>query len=263
MSPFIINEPTCISFSGGRTSAYMLWRVLEEHGGLPDEAVVCFANTGKEDEATLEFVNDCSVNWSVPIVWLEYTPNQPKFKVVNYETANRVGDPFSQLISKRSFLPNSVMRFCTTELKINPISAYMKSIGVNEFETMAGIRADEPKRLVKMRQSLRAPLAAAGVTQIDVQKFWSNNGFDLGLEFRDKVTPLGNCDLCFMKGLHQIASIIQQQPSRAVWWAEQESKIGGRFSKDRPDYASMIKFAKEQTDMFDQNEETIACFCGD
>ena len=50
MNPFQINEPTCISFSGGRTSAYMLYKVLEAHQmSLPDEAVVCFANTGKEE----------------------------------------------------------------------------------------------------------------------------------------------------------------------------------------------------------------------
>ena len=30
----------------------MLWRVLQSNGGLPIEAIVCFANTGKEDEAT-------------------------------------------------------------------------------------------------------------------------------------------------------------------------------------------------------------------
>jgi len=63
INPYRISEPTCISFSGGRTSAFMLWNVLQANDGkLPDEAIVCFANTGKEDEATLKFVHDCSVN---------------------------------------------------------------------------------------------------------------------------------------------------------------------------------------------------------
>ena len=49
--PFKIIEPTVISFSGGRTSAYMLWRVLQSNNGkLPEDAIVCFANTGKEEE---------------------------------------------------------------------------------------------------------------------------------------------------------------------------------------------------------------------
>ena len=30
---FLIDSPTCISFSGGRTSAYMLHKVLESGGG--------------------------------------------------------------------------------------------------------------------------------------------------------------------------------------------------------------------------------------
>lgn len=60
MNPYLITEPTSISFSGGRTSGYMLYKILQANGGkLPDDAVVLFANTGKEDEATLKFINDC------------------------------------------------------------------------------------------------------------------------------------------------------------------------------------------------------------
>lgn len=72
--PFRITGPAIISFSGGRTSGYMLWRILQAHGGtLPEDVIVTFANTGKEREETLRFVHDCGTHWNVPIVWLEYT----------------------------------------------------------------------------------------------------------------------------------------------------------------------------------------------
>ena len=37
-----------ISFSGGRTSGYMLHRILKANGDLPDRVKVLFANTGRE-----------------------------------------------------------------------------------------------------------------------------------------------------------------------------------------------------------------------
>ncbi len=261
--PFIIDSPTCISFSGGRTSAYMLWRTLQANGGLPEEAKVCFCNTGREAEETLQFVKDCEDHWNIPITWLEYDLSDLKFKIVSFETANRGGQPFADLIKKRKFLPNSVMRFCTGEMKILTIERYFKSLGIDEFETMVGIRADEPRRVAKMVDTKLMPLARAGVYQSDVQSFWKTNHFDLKLTFRNGITDMGNCDLCFMKGLHQISSLVAENPERAVWWAEQEELIGGRFSKDRPTYAQIIKFTKEQRDMFDPNEEAISCFCGD
>jgi 3'-phosphoadenosine 5'-phosphosulfate sulfotransferase (PAPS reductase)/FAD synthetase len=262
-NPFIIDEPTVISFSGGRTSAYMLWRVLQAHNmSLPSDAIVCFANTGKEDEATLKFVHDCETHWNVPIVWLEYADNDTKFNVVNFETASRNGEPFDVLTTKRNYLPNPVARFCTSELKVLTIDRYMKSIDKPEYETMVGIRADEKRRAAKMRDSKLTPLVVDGVTQSDVQWFWKNNGFDLDLNFRDGVTALGNCDLCYLKGANQIMSLIRDNPSRAIWWAGQEEKIKSTFRSDRPSYSEMLKYSKEQIDMF-PNEEAIACFCGD
>jgi len=259
---FKIDSPTCISFSGGRTSAYMLWRVLQENNGLPEEAIVCFANTGKEDEATLRFVDRCSKEWGVPITWLEYRAG-PTFEVVDFDTASRDGEPFAELIEKRNYLPNPVARFCTGELKVLTIDRYFKSIGVPEYETMVGIRADEQRRAAKMKDGKLIPLARAGVTQADVQDFWKKSFFDLELEFHDGVTASGNCDLCFLKGAHQIQSLIQQKPERAIWWVKQEQIVGATFRSDRPTYAQMARFAEQQTDMFDPKEEAIACFCGD
>ena len=261
--PFKITEPTCISFSGGRTSAYMLWRVLQSNSGLPSDALVCFANTGKEVEETLKFVQDCEQSWDIPINWLEYISEPPRFKTVNFDSASRNGEPFAQLIVKKNYLPNPIARFCTAELKVLTIDRYLKSIGVPSYETMVGIRADEKRRVAKMRDTKLTPLVDAAVFQKDVQDFWKSYKFDLGLSFSGKVTNLGNCDLCYLKGAHQIASLIADKPDRAVWWASMEEKIGATFRSDRPSYASMLKFSKEQVDMFDRNEEAISCFCGD
>ena len=62
-----------ISFSGGRTSGYMLHRILEANGDLPDRVKVLFANTGREMSGTLDFVHNVEKNWGVDITWLEYS----------------------------------------------------------------------------------------------------------------------------------------------------------------------------------------------
>ena len=262
VNPYEITEPTCISFSGGRTSAYMLYQVLQAHGGkMPDNGIVCFANTGKEEEATLKFVNDCSVNWGVPIIWLEYQSENPKFKIVDYASASRNGEPFAELIAKRQYLPNAVARFCTSELKVLPIDRYFKSIGVNEYETLVGIRADEPRRVAKMRLNKDVkltPLATNGVTEKIVWDFWNKQLFDLELA---KFSGASNCDLCFLKGAKILIGLVQQKPERAIWWADMEKQIGGRFSKDKPTYDQMMKFTKDQSSLFD--DASIECFCGD
>ena len=278
--PFKIDGPTCISFSGGRTSAYMLWRVLQSNGGtLPAEAVVCFANTGKEEEATLEFVRDCAVNWGVPITWLEYTAadeTKDRYKLVSFDTASRNGEPFELLIRARNYLPNPVARFCTVELKVRAIHRHLKAIGWTEWDSMLGIRADEPRRLAKIgnqdygkHEEKCAPLGQAGIAKEDVAAFWRAQPFDLGLPSNNGVTMHGNCDLCFLKGGAQLVSLIAEKPERAIWWAKMESLAlaskpsGAVFRSDRPSYAAMLEFSQDQRDMFDANEEAIACFCGD
>jgi 3'-phosphoadenosine 5'-phosphosulfate sulfotransferase (PAPS reductase)/FAD synthetase len=282
--PFHIGERTCISFSGGRTSGYMLWRVLRANGGLPADAVVCFANTGKEEEATLRFVRDCQLNWGVPIHWLEWRASEEQFQEVTYETASREGEPFEALIRKRKYLPNPITRFCTSELKIRTMHRFLRTIGWfdNEdgWQQFVGIRADEQRRVSKIRERGRStelvreemvmPLADAGVTVRDVGAFWSSQPFDLGLASVNGKTLEGNCDLCFLKPPKQRLSLIRARPGRATWWAKMESlglsdkPLGNVFHVDEPTYAQMLAFARDQGEMFgDDDREPISCFCGD
>lgn len=275
--PFKITEKTCISFSGGRTSGYMLRRFIDANGGgLPDDAVAVFSNTGKEDEATLRYIQRCSDEWGVPIVWIEYDAEQ-RFRVVDFETAARDGQPFETIIRKKEYLPNPVTRFCTVELKIRPMHWYLKSLGWDEYNMATGIRADEQRRVAKIRArgsssesasaSMILPLDDAGVTAQHVGEFWRNHHFDLELPNINGKTMHGNCDLCFLKGGNQVASLIAEKPSRAIWWAKMEAlalasrPAGAVFRSDRPSYAQMMKFAANQMPLF--NDESIECFCGD
>ena len=123
-NPYKVESPALISFPGGRTSGYMLYHILNAFDGkLPEGVYVTFANTGKERTETLDFVNDCSGHWGVPIHWLEFRDSQEKAKFdryieVDYESASRDGTPFDALINRKGYLPNPMTRFCTVELKI-------------------------------------------------------------------------------------------------------------------------------------------------
>ena len=263
----------------------MLWRILQAHGGkLPDDVVVLFANTGKEMPETLDFVQECSERWGMPIVWLEYRPKiegKKQFAVVDYDSASRNGEPYEWLITDRGYLPNPIARFCTVELKIRVMHKYLRSLGWDEWMSCIGIRADEERRLAKMRARGRstetpdetpyAPLGEAGISVEDVGRFWSEQPFDLRLPNMNGRTMHGNCDLCFLKGGDQIMSLIREKPERAIWWSAQEERVranggfkgdGDVFRKDRPTYAEMLAYSKSQVELFG-DEPLQDCACTD
>lgn len=243
-----------LSISGGRTSGYMLRRILDEAGPLPERCVVAFMNTGREMPETLDFVAEMETQWGVPIVWLEYLDERPWFRVVSHATASADGEPFAAMVRRRKLLPNVVTRFCTSELKIRPLSRYLRSLGWEHWSAGIGIRADEPRRLkrepsTKSRETLWYPLADAGVTSADVLSWWESNGFDLQLPTIGGRTWLGNCDGCFLKSEAARAMLVRDYPERAAWWEglEAEFKAVSRstFSK-RWNWASLAEFIDRQ-----------------
>lgn len=275
--PFAITGPALIQFSGGRTSAYMLWRILRAHGGaLPDEVRPVFQNTGREMPETLDFVRDCAERWDVPVTWLEYRPGG--FAIVDHATAARNGEPFDAMLAHKKTLPNPVMRFCTIELKIRVAHKFARSLGWGRYMAVTGLRADEMRRVSRARTRAEAgkdgfdvamPLAEAGVTKQDVATFWAAQNWGLRLPSVNGTTPMGNCDLCFLKSAATITGIMRARPERARWWIEKEAAgnpqhnaAAAYFRNDRPSYASMARAVAEQREMdFGDADALIDCHC--
>lgn len=295
MNPYRIEGPAVISFSGGRTSGYMLRHILDAYGGiLPDDVKVVFCNTGKERPETLDFVERCSLEWDVPITWLEYRHTArvgerkksrngrlegafiPTATVVNYASASRNGEPLKAVIRARNMLPNVMARFCTVECKIRTTQRHLKTLGWTRWANAIGFRADEPQRVARLGATNRhsneepfAPLFKAGVTKEDVNTWWGEQPFKLNLLDHE-----GNCDLCFLKGMGKIKRIMKDRPELADWWIEAEAeaeRIGVRnpsvafFRKDRPRYAVLLELSK-RPGLFDAQEAdelSIACHCTD
>lgn len=256
MSPYALpGGRVLIAFSGGRSSAYMLHKILEANGTLPDRVIVSFQNTGREMPETLDFVHECGQRWGVPIVWLEYGPNS-SFSIVSRETANETGAPFEALIRAKRFLPNQQARFCTAELKVRTAKRYLVALGWKHWTTATGIRADEQRRLNKApprdRWTVWNPLAAAGVTKAEVTAFWASSPFDLRLVNVNGKTPDGNCDGCFLKSEAAVARLAIEHPPRHAWWEDMESLAasfttgtGATFSK-RYSRREMRRFIESQ-----------------
>lgn len=275
-SPYVISGPALISFSGGRTSGFMLHEILAAHDGqLPPDVHVAFANTGKEREETLRFVHECGVRWGVPIHWLEWRVDKPGFEEVGYNSASRNGEPFAALIAKRSYLPNSVSRFCSIELKVRTAKKFaQQALGWKHWINCVGLRADEGHRCLKAyarnetnKEPFKAylPLDKAGVTKRDVMAFWARQPFDLGL-----LGYQSNCDGCFLKAYGKLCETEAREPGRLKWWADQEAAVTGRTAKrsgarfvTEYSYASIMAAVRSQATLdFGGDEEDRDAECG-
>lgn len=109
------------SFSGGKDSTALL--VALQASGLPFTAV--FADTGWEHPATLEYVDKVAQQLGI--------------------TVHKVGVPGGMVARARhrAGFPGRLQRWCTQELKIDPIRKWMDGQHIDNPVMTLGIRADE------------------------------------------------------------------------------------------------------------------------
>lgn len=214
--PVVGGNRLLLSMSGGRTSAYMTRFILNEYSHLWKEIIVVFANTGQEDERTLEFVNNCDKKMGFNTIWVEAVVHPEKgkgttHKIVSFETAARNGEPFEDMIKKYG-IPNMTHPHCTRELKQRAIESYAKSIGwKNDYVTAIGIRPDEMRRVNSsaVKQKIVYPLIDwFHADKEDVLYWWENQEFDLEIEEHQ-----GNCSWCWKKSFKKHAMLLSETPN--------------------------------------------------
>lgn len=211
-------EKLALTVSGGRTSAYVYWYINTYLSDAFDITCV-FSNTGIEHEETLIFVKKLEENFGVPIVWLEAVVHHGKrksssYKVVDFESAARNGEPFREMVKKYG-LPNQSYPHCTRELKITPLDAYMKDHGI-KVKTL-GIRSDEMRRYKPSENKLYPLIEWIPATKEDILSFWEKQTFDLMIP-----EHYGNCVSCFKKSDKKLKTIAKEIPEAFSVIAELE-----------------------------------------
>ena len=219
-----------ISFSGGKTSAYMTKWLIDNKVNDYDDYVITFANTGQENEETLRFINRCDKEWNLNVVWLEAVVNPlsgigTKHKIVTYETASRNGEPFEAVIKKYG-IPNQTFQTCNREMKLAVMRSYMRSIGwkKRDYVSAIGIRIDEIDRISKKMNDERLiyPLIEfTKATKESIGIWWEKQQFNLNLMEHE-----GNCKWCWKKSKRKLLTLAVDTPEIFDFPARMERDYG-------------------------------------
>tara|TARA_R110000868_G_C10725481_1_gene751141 strand:+ start:40 stop:876 length:837 start_codon:yes stop_codon:yes gene_type:complete len=211
--------------SGGRTSMFLA-KYIKENTKYKNVLFV-FLNTGKEKEETLLFVEKCDKEFNLNVIWLEAKIIHKKqigttYKIVNFKTASRNGEPFEEMLKKYP-LPNNMASNCTRELKLRPVEAFIRN-NYKDFDVyrIIGIRADEQHRKSNNATSEKLLYPLCDEIKVDakfIRNWWEKQTFDLELKDYE-----GNCDLCFKKSLKKRLTIVKENPKIAEWWEKMENK---------------------------------------
>jgi hypothetical protein len=247
MKPFVYPSPKyplkdrlSISFSGGKTSAYMTKMLLDHfRKHEPErEILVTFANTGQEHEETLKFVDRCDKAFGFNVVWLEAVVDPRKgkgirHKIVTFETASRKGEPFEAYIAKHG-IPNRMYNQCTSRLKTEPMESLRKEHGWKKgtYSTAIGIRTDEMDRVSltgMVKWDLFYPCVDAGVSKDDIREWWARQSFNLNIP-----EQLGNCTWCWKKSNRKLLTLARNYPEIFEFPArmEREHALSGGERRD-------------------------------
>ena len=203
-----------VSFSGGRTSAYLVWLMEQKRKLEGLDVHYIFMDTGAEHPLTYRFVREVVKFWNIPLTVLSVEINPVLGQSNGYrvwspadiQTRMDAMAPFAAMMTKYG-TPYIGGAFCTDRMKLRPFNQYCNdTFGNGNYTTWLGIRVDEPKRLSE-KDGIRYLAEISDFDKQDVIDWWQDQPFDL-------LVPehLGNCVFCIKKSTAKLAMAIKDEP---------------------------------------------------
>lgn len=279
---------TVNSLSGGKTSSYIaanypadynvfaLVRIEHEASKFPDKKI----RQEVEDRIQAPFIATAEDD---TIIYTMLDLEQYIGKEITWVT----GKTFDEIIQRKGkkYLPNVTQRFCTTEMKLEPIFNWWYNNIKEPIETRIGYRANEQRRAKKMYERLnqdgllthKVIVGKRGTRNKWEEIGWQKPAFPLIDDniYKDKVEVfwkdkpvrfayMNNCIGCFHKNEVLLKLMSDKHPSKFDWFIEAENNTGYnvRTFKNGVTY-KQIKNSLKQTELFDDDfNECDSGYCG-
>lgn len=208
-----------------------------------------------EDDSTLYAMRDLEQMLGREIIWV-------------------VGKSFDKLIaSKHGFLPNKLVRYCTTEMKMRPIFDWWYKNIHEKVKMGIGYRWDEMERAERFTNKFKGIVGKRGSKNKWEEIEWREGWFPLidnkiihqtivkwamqsGIQF----PPDSNCVGCFHKSLQQLRKNYEDNPDKMRWFVNKEGK---RAWKNGEKYSEIIKYPLQTDFDFGGGAGCNAGFCTD
>jgi hypothetical protein len=222
-----------VSFSGGRTSAYMVYLMEKKRKNEGWEVEYVFCDTGAEHPKTYEFVKNVVKHFNINLTCLKAViPKEngvgPTFSVIGIDSIGWDLSVMKDMVTKYGNFTVSRPK-CTDRLKTIILDKWRKkTYGKGTYYTWLGMRIDEPRRLKFINdnhdlftkknsnpQKIRYLAEICENTKQDVIDWWSTQPFDLEIE-----EHLGNCVFCVKKSDIKIARAARDEPQLFNEWNE-------------------------------------------
>ena len=198
------------------------------------------------------------------------------------------GKTFDELILKKNgktFLPSYMRRFCTTDMKIEPIKQFWYNNIRELVEMRIGFRANEQNRANSMIKRLNKN--GLEMSKFVIGKFKNGNNKWAEMEWRKPSFPLidnnifkdkiinywkdkdvrfawmNNCVGCFHKQPILLNKMSKLHPNKLEWFASKEREsINGATWRENITYDKIIAHTMQRELFEDDFDECDSGFCG-